>query len=145
MFRYEILEFFRKNSMIGAPVIFDPGTFEQIALVLFQHFSSWLIFALLRPYVYRGDMYFAHASYALTAAGPLMKLVGMQPNGAADGILTALLVVALILFVLPDQIIERFEARACSRRSTSATLSQPTELPAPGGKKASSTSSEAKV
>ena len=132
--------------MIGVPVVFNPGSFEQGAIVLILSFFYWLIFALLRPYVYRGDMYFAHASYALTAAGPLMKLVGMQPNGAAvDAILTALLAVALILFVLPDQLIERFEARVCSRRSASSTLSQAAELPAPGGKKAGFTPGEAKV
>ena len=131
--------------MIGVPVVFNPGSFEQGAIVLILSFFYWLIFALLRPYVYRGDMYFAHASYALTAAGPLMKLVGMQPNGAADAILTALLALALILFVLPDQLIERFEARVCSRRSASSTLSQAAELPAPGGKKAGFTPGEAKV
>ena len=52
---------------------------------------------------------------------------------------------AVNLFVLPDQLIERFEARVCSRRSASATLSQAAELGGPGGKKAGSTPSEAKV
>ena len=146
VFRYQIVEYIRTVFAISVPIVWDSGTSEQSRAIVFASFLlPWPIFALLRPYTYRGDMYFSHASYALTVAAPLMTWVGIQPNGAADGILTALLVVALILFVLPDQIIERFEARVCSRRSTSATLSQPTELPAPGGKKASSTSSEAKV
>ena len=144
------MEYTRKIMLIGVPVNFAPGTFEQNVMVLGALIFSWLLLAYLKPYMYRGDAYFAHASYALTVAGPLMKLGGMQPNSAADGILTALLIVALILFVLPDQLIERFEARFCARPAAetagaSATnLSQLAEFPAPGGKKASSPG-EAKV
>ena len=105
----------RKIGILGVPVLVLPGSMAQLVLLVFLNVIPCFVLACLKPYVYRGDAYFAHASCALTAAAPFLKLIGV-PSSAADGILTTLLLVALVLLVLPDQLIERFEARVCSSR-----------------------------
>ena len=69
VFRYQIVEYIRTVFAISVPIVWDAGTSEQSRAIVFASFLlPWPIFALLRPYTYRGDMYFSHASYALTVA-----------------------------------------------------------------------------
>jgi len=110
----------RKVGILGQPVLVPPGSMAQLVLLVLLNVIPCLVLACLKPYVYRGDAYFAYASYALNTAAPFLQLImgGRSLPPAADGILTALLLVALIIFVLPDQLIERFEARVCRKVST---------------------------